>query len=100
MKMGWSIRSACPRASKCHSIDEFAPSRDFNTDRQATKGDPDIPQEFKDEVFRQYVCAIDRNGSMADWQKNYAFSLLPKVLFIFLFYFLHRIYFIVFFCFS
>ena len=41
-------------------------------------GDPEIPKEFKDEIFRQYVTSIDRNGSMAPWQKNYAFSLLPK----------------------
>lgn len=41
-------------------------------------GDPAVPKAFKDEIFRQYVTSIDRNGSMAPWQKNYAFSLLPK----------------------
>jgi len=41
-------------------------------------GDPRIPTAFKDAMFRQFVDSIDRNGSMAPWQKNYAFSLLPK----------------------
>eukprot|EP01083_Nonionella_stella_P107061 309657_1 len=41
-------------------------------------GDPKIPAQIKDEVFKQFVTSIDRNGSMAPWQKNYAFSLLPK----------------------
>merc|ERR1712130_444502 len=41
-------------------------------------GDPTGPKEFKEQIFKQYVTSIDRNGSMAPWQKNYAFSLLPK----------------------
>merc|ERR1712130_691550 len=41
-------------------------------------GDPSVPKEFKEQIFKQYVTSIDRNGSMAPWQKNYAFSLLPK----------------------
>ena len=40
-------------------------------------GDAQIPRKFKEDVFRQFVDSIDRNGSMAPWQKNYAFSLLP-----------------------
>ena len=42
------------------------------------EGDPSLGAEFKEEVFRQFVRSIDRNGSLAAWQKNYAFSLLPK----------------------
>ncbi|ETO13159.1 hypothetical protein RFI_24219 [Reticulomyxa filosa] len=43
-----------------------------------TDGDPLIPKNFKDEIFREFVISLDRNGSMAPWQKNYAFSLLPR----------------------
>ena len=43
-----------------------------------TDGDPEFPKEFKDQVFREYVTNIDKNSSMASWQKNYAFSLLPQ----------------------
>lgn len=42
------------------------------------KGDKMLPKKFKDEVFRQFVTNINKNGSMAPWQKNYAFSSLPK----------------------
>jgi hypothetical protein len=46
-------------------------------------GDPDLPKEFRDVVYENFLNTIDKNNSLPPWKKIYAMHLIPRVIFIF-----------------
>jgi len=41
-------------------------------------GDPQLPTEFKDMIFENYLSTIDKNNSLPAWKKIYAMHLIPR----------------------
>jgi len=44
------------------------------------EGDPNLNQKVKERVFNIYLDSIDKNNTLAPWQKNLAFNLMPKAI--------------------
>jgi len=41
-------------------------------------GDPDLPKEFRDVVYENFLNTIDKNNSLPPWKKIYAMHLIPR----------------------
>merc|ERR1712096_528733 len=41
-------------------------------------GDPELPTKLKDHIFDMYINCIDKNSSLAPWQRHLAFNMIPK----------------------
>jgi len=44
------------------------------------EGDPNLHPKVKERVFNIYLDSIDKNNTLAPWQKNLAFNLMPKAI--------------------
>jgi len=42
------------------------------------EGDPDLPKEFRDMVYENFLNTIDKNNSLPPWKKIYAMHLIPR----------------------